>query len=129
MVTMETKAKSEQLRNFIIELANKKTITMMMVAELYGINKKLINHHLRVLLRDGYITKHKRHIQINGAWACGYTALKNEPYVWNMDKVKVDASKPVMTTDYDDALMLRMGYTKLIPEGGRICLGVMSKGA
>ena len=128
MVTQVMKEKSEQIRSFIIDLGSKQTITMMLIAERYGIDKKLINHHLRVLLREGFLVKHKKHEQVNGSWACGYNTIKNEPYVWDMVKAKKVVVMPTTPMGYDDGLMFRMGYTNIIPEGGRLCLGVMSKG-
>lgn len=128
MITKEAKERSEQLRSFIIDLGSKRTITMMLIAERYGIDKKLINHHLRILIDEGFLIKHSKYVKVNGKWACGYDTIKNEPYVWDMVKARPVVVSHDVTIDYDHNLMFRMGYTKIIPEGGRVCLGVMSKG-
>lgn len=127
MIGNETKEKSQRLRQFVIDLCSSKTATVANIATLYNISSKLVNHHLRALLEEGYIVKHKRYIKVNGAYANGYTTIKNEPYVWASRKTNILLNKPVVIIDYDEPLMRRLGYTNLIPAQGRVCLGIMSK--
>lgn len=128
MIDNKTKEKSQRLRQFIIDLCNTKTITVKDIADQFGISSKLVNHHLRALLEEKYIIKHKRYIKINGAYANGYTTIKHEPYVWANRKLHDAPSTIGIPLDYDNQpLMMRMGYTNIIPMQGRVCLGIMSK--
>lgn len=127
MIGNDTKDKSQRLRQFIIDLCNTKTITVNTIATQYNISSKLVNHHLRALLEEGYIIKHKRYIKVNGAYANGYTTIKNEPYIWASRKTNALLNKTVVIIDYDNELMHKLGYTNIIPAQGRICLGIMSK--
>jgi predicted transcriptional regulator len=125
--------KSTRTRQAIIDACHYDVLTIRQIAERLGIPCQGINIHLLNLVEDGYISKTERVAKYNGQWACGYTAISDKPYVWRyrnpaMNIETIEEPLPV-ELEMDITLMVKLGYTNIKPQVGRLHRGFMTTGA
>ena len=122
--------KSTQTRQAIIDACHYDILTIRQIAERLDIPCQGINIHLLNLVEDGYLSKHDRVAKYNGQWACGYTSISDQPYVWRYrdpNKNIEQPDKPLPDVpDIDIGLMIKLGYTNIIPRTGKVHQGFMS---
>ena len=122
--------KSTNTRQAIMNACHYDILTIRQISERLGIPCQGINIHLLNLVEDGYMSKTERVAKYNNQWSCGYTTISDQPYVWkyrdparNIDQ----PDEPVgQLPDMDIGLMVKLGYTNIIPRAGRVHLGFMS---
>ena len=123
--------KSTRTRQAIIDACNYDVLTIRQIAERLNIPCQGINIHLLNLVEDGYISKHERVAKYNGQWSCGYTTISDQPYVWRYRDPARNIEQPVEESiatpiDIDIGLMIKLGYTNIIPRAGKVHQGFMS---
>ena len=123
--------KSTRTRQAIIDACHYDILTIRQIAERLGIPCQGINIHLLNLVEDGYLSKHERVNKYNGQWACGYTSISDEPYVWKYRDPSKNIEEPIeepiaLPTHMDIGLMIKLGYTNIIPRAGKVHQGFMS---
>ena len=125
--------KSTHMRQAIINACNYDILTIRQIAERLNIPCQGINIHLLNLVEDGYISKHERVAKYNGQWSCGYTTISDKPYVWRYRDPARNTEQPEepinQVPDMDITLMIKLGYTNIIPRAGRMHQGFMSNNA
>lgn len=122
--------KSTRTRQAIMDACQYDILTIRQIADRLDIPCQGINIHLLNLVEDGYISKHERVAKYNGQWSCGYTTISDEPYVWRYrDPAKniepIEEPKPEVP-DLDIGLMIKLGYTNIIPRAGRVHQGFIA---
>jgi hypothetical protein len=122
--------RSTRTRQAIIDACHYDILTIRQIAERLNIPCQGINIHLLNLVEDGYLSKHERVTKYNGQWACGYTSISDEPYVWRYRDASKHIEQPdepiAQVPDIDIGLMIKLGYTNIIPRAGRVHQGFMS---
>lgn len=123
--------KSTRTRQAIIDACHYDILTIRQIAERLNIPCQGINIHLLNLVEDGYVSKHERVAKVNGQWACGYTTISDQPYVWRYRDPTKNIEEPIeepvaLPAHIDIGLMIKMGYTNIIPRAGRVHQGCMS---
>lgn len=122
--------KSTRTRQAIIDACNYDILTIRQIAERLNIPCQGINIHLLNLVEDGYISKHERVAKYNGQWSCGYTTISDQPYVWRYRDPAKNIEQPEEplpdVPDMDIGLMIKLGYTNIIPRAGKVHQGFMS---
>ena len=123
--------KSTRTRQAIIDACHYDILTIRQIAERLDIPCQGINIHLLNLVEDGYISKHERVAKYNGQWSCGYTTISDQPYVWRyrnpttvVDEQPDEPNTPL--PDMDIGLMIKLGYTNIIPRAGKVHQGFMA---
>ena len=121
--------KSSRIRQAILEACFCKILTLRQIAEQLGVKCQGLNVHLLHLVENGYLTKQDKVTKYNSQWACGYISISDKPYVWKYQaptrQVEVEAEVEP-TIDVDFSLMIKLGYTNLVPRLGRVHRGFMS---
>ena len=127
---MTSKAKMEQsivIRNAILDACHYNLLTLAGIAEATGFRKNGLNHHLIILVEDGYLSRHERYARLGGQWASGYSRKNDAPYQWVIHKTQPFVEPPVAPPVHlDIGLMIKLGYTNIIPRAGRVHHGFMS---
>ena len=122
--------KSTRTRQAIINACHYDILTIRQIADKLDIPCQGINIHLLNLVEDGYISKHERVAKVNGQWACGYTTISDKPYVWQYRDPAKNIEQPNEplpdVPNMDIGLMVKLGYTNIIPRAGRVHYGFMS---
>ena len=122
--------KSTHTRQAIMDACHYDILTIRQIADKLDIPCQGINIHLLNLVEDGYISKHERVAKYNGQWSCGYTTISDKPYVWQYrDPARniEQSDEPVaQALDMDIGLMVKLGYTNIIPRAGRVHQGFMT---
>jgi hypothetical protein len=77
------------------------------------------------------MTKTERVAKYNGQWSCGYTSISDQPYVWRYRDPAKNIEEPIeepvaLPVHMDMGLMIKLGYTNIIPRAGRVHQGFMS---
>jgi hypothetical protein len=125
--------KSTRTRQAIIDACHYDILTIRQIAERLDIPCQGINIHLLNLVEDGYISKHERVAKYNGQWSCGYTTISDKPYVWRYRDPAKNIEPPEEPLpnvhDIDIGLMVKLGYTNIIPRAGKVHQGFMSNNA
>jgi predicted transcriptional regulator len=126
--------KSTRTRQAIIDACHYDILTIRQIAERLDIPCQGINIHLLNLVEDGYMTKTERVAKYNGQWSCGYTTISDKPYVWQYRDPSKNIDEPieqpaVQLPDMDIGLMVKLGYTNIIPRAGKVHHGFMSHNA
>jgi hypothetical protein len=126
--------KSTHTRQAIMDICHYDILTIRQIAERLDIPCQGINIHLLNLVEGGYIAKHERVAKYNGQWSCGYTTISDQPYVWKYRDPSKNIEEPieeptVQLPDMDIGLMVKLGYTNIIPRAGKVHLGFMSHNA
>ena len=125
--------KSTRTRQAIIDACHYDILTIRQIAERLDIPCQGINIHLLNLVEDGYMTKHERVAKYNGQWSCGYTSTSDQPYMWKYRDPARNIEQPDEPTpdvpDIDIGLMIKLGYTNIIPRTGKVHQGFMSHNA
>jgi predicted transcriptional regulator len=122
--------KSTHTRQAIMNACHYDILTIRQIAERLNIPCQGINIHLLHLVECGYMSKHERVAKVNGQWACGYTTISDKPYVWQYRDPARNIEQPdeavAQASDMDIGLMVKLGYTNIIPRAGRVHYGFMS---
>jgi predicted transcriptional regulator len=123
--------KSTRTRQAIIDACHYDILTIRQIAERLDIPCQGINIHLLNLVEDGYVSKHERVAKVNGQWSCGYTTISDQPYVWKYRDPSKNIEEPIeepvaLPVHMDMGLMIKLGYTNIIPRAGRVHQGFMS---
>ena len=123
--------RSTRTRQAIIDACHYDILTLGQIADKLGVSKKGMNIHLLNLVEDGYLSKHERVARVNSQWACGYTTISDQPYVWRYrdpaKNIEQPVEEPIATPiDIDIGLMIKLGYTNIIPRAGKVHQGFMS---
>jgi hypothetical protein len=122
--------KSTRTRQAIMDACHYDILTIRQLAERLNIPCQGINIHLLNLVEDGYMSKHERVAKVNGQWACGYTTISDQPYVWRYRDPAKNIEQPdeplPEVPDMDITLMVKLGYTNIIPRAGKVHQGFMS---
>ena len=130
---MPSKAKIEQsiaIRNAILDACDYNVLTLAGIAEAIGFRKNGLNHHLIILVEDGYLSRHERFARVCGQWSSGYSRKNNAPYEWVVHKPKPFVAPVVeVREDLDIGLMIKLGYTNIAPIQGKVHQGFMSHNA
>ena len=125
--------KSTRTRQAIMDACHYDILTIRQIADKLDIPCQGINIHLLNLVEDGYISKHERVAKYNGQWSCGYTTISDQPYVWRYRDPAKNIEQPEEpkpeVPDLDIGLMVKLGYTNIIPRVGKAHHGFMSHNA
>lgn len=124
-----TVTKTTAIRQAIIDLCQTKITTVNDMAIALNMNSKHINHHLIALIKEGYLHKHTKYVIINRAYANGYSTIKHGTYSNASTKENLAMNKTERVIDYEHSLMIKLGYTNIKPQAGRVHRGFMTMGA
>lgn len=123
--------RSTRTRQAIIDACHYDILTLGQIADKLGVPKQGMNIHLLNLVEDGYLSKHDKVAKVGGQWACGYTTISDQPYVWRYRNqttiVDEQPDEPITPLpDIDIGLMIKLGYTNIIPRAGKVHQGFMA---
>ena len=122
--------KSTRTRQAIMDACHYDILTIRQIADKLDIPCQGINIHLLNLVEDGYMSKSERVAKVNGQWACGYTTISDQPYVWRYRDPNKNIEQPDEplpdVPNMDIGLMVKLGYTNIIPRAGKVHHGFMS---
>jgi predicted transcriptional regulator len=123
--------KSTRTRQAIMDACHYDVLTIRQISERLGIPCQGINIHLLNLVEDGYMLKTERVAKYNNQWACGYTTISDKPYVWRYRDPSKNIEEPIeeptpQLLNLDIGLMIKLGYTNIIPRAGKVHYGFMS---
>ena len=127
MISNKKMVQSQQLRQKILDICTNNILLLTEIADLISIDKSKLNHHLLSLVAHGYLTKHLGYKVVRRASANGYSTIK-PVYEWSysiaVEEVVEEQPQPVAMEHQE--LMIKMGYTNIIPSRGRVHHGIMS---
>jgi len=122
--------KSTNTRQAIMNACHYDILTIRQISERLGIPCQGINIHLLNLVEGGYMSKTERVGKYNNQWACGYTTISDQPYVWQYRDPARNIEQPdepvAQALDMDIGLMVKLGYTNIIPRAGKVHQGFMN---
>lgn len=123
--------KSTRTRQAIIDACHYNILTLGQIADKLGVPKQGMNIHMLNLVEDGYLSKHDKVAKVGNQWACGYTSITDKPYVWKYRNPTKQIDEPVeqpiaLPANMDIGLMIKLGYTNIIPRAGKVHQGFMS---